>query len=271
MHFAMSMEDEPRVLLFVDILGFAALTVKHQVRVEEFQHERFVTTSITETQSQFNRFDRILDKCVFDETLSGGIQAMLFSDCAFFVFTKTAQSEILAIRAARIAKSLMQNFIKNRVPVRMGIGKGTFYDIEYLTKTDVRSVILSKSRFMGTAVIHAHRAERCGGKGMRIFVDESSEEDLPHMGPNIALLEPLQHVKRELNYLYDSRPISKEATVEADDRALFENVARMTEHDMSDEVKRQYSETIDAMNRMRTSISRKPLNILASTHDSQEG
>jgi len=133
-------------------------------------------------QSQFNRFDRVLDQCVFEETLYGGIQAMLFSDCAFLVFARTADADIVSVRAAIIARKLMCHFIKERVPVRMGIGNGTVYDIEHSTKADVTNVMGSKSRFIGTAVVHAHAAEQCGGKGMRIFLDESVEDDLPHMG-----------------------------------------------------------------------------------------
>jgi hypothetical protein len=41
----------------------------------------------------------------------------------------------------------MRAFIRRGVPVRMGIGKGTFYDMEYATITTA-----DQSRFYGTAV-----------------------------------------------------------------------------------------------------------------------
>lgn len=106
------------------------------------------------------RYDPI---CVQRQRLYGGITAMLFSDCAFL-------NPGGSLRAALIATDLMREFIKAGVPVRMGIGKGTFYPFGYSTDTGADSMLVSKSRFLGTAVVRAHAAERCGGKGMRIFV-----------------------------------------------------------------------------------------------------
>jgi len=63
-----------------------------------------------------------------EESLSGGVQAMLFSDCGFLVYEN-------ALRATLAAVSLMRAFIRRGVPVRMGIGKRTFYDMEYTTTT----------------------------------------------------------------------------------------------------------------------------------------
>src|SRR5262249_30491072 len=175
-------EDQPKSLIFVDILGFAATTNEYKIRVRHFtdQGTGFSGSSTTEMQGRINRFDTVLDQCVFEESNYGGIQAMLFSDCAFLVFDNS-------VRAVHVARNLMRRFIKWGVPVRMGIGKGTFYDIEYLTKTNGGSVIVSKSRFIGTAVINAYAAEQCDGKGMRIFLDASIEEDLRHIQRHLPL------------------------------------------------------------------------------------
>jgi hypothetical protein len=133
-------EDQPRSLIYVDILGFAATTNQYKVRVRHFRDEEsgFSGASTTEMQGRINRFNTVLDQCVFEESNYGGIQAMLFSDCAFLVFDNS-------VRAVQVARNLMRRFIKWGVPVRMGIGKRTFYDIEYLTKTDVGNVTVSKS------------------------------------------------------------------------------------------------------------------------------
>jgi hypothetical protein len=251
------LEDEPKVLIYVDVLGFEALTNEYQFRVREFHHKRFSGASTTEMQNQFNRFNTVLDQCVFEETLYGGIQAMLFSDCAFLVFDNS-------LRATVIAVGLMRNFINRGVPVRMGLGKGTFYDIEYLTKTDVGAVTLSKSRFVGTSVVRAHSAEQCGGKGMRIFLDSSIENDLPHIRQRIKTLplaRPLRGVNWELDYLNESRPIAQEQKVEADDRKLFDNVARMKQPSWPRDVQRHYTQTLAALNRMRKANSRKLVNL----------
>ena len=93
--------------------------------------------------------------------------AMLFSYCAFL-------NPGNSLRAALIATDLMRKFIETSVPVRMGIDKGTFYSFGYSTDTGGDSMLVSKSRFLGTSVVRAHGAEKCGGKGMRIFVHPKS-------------------------------------------------------------------------------------------------
>src|SRR5262249_13989664 len=165
------------------------------------------------------------------------------------------------VRAVHVARNLMRRFIKWGVPVRMGIGKGTFYDIEYLTKTNGGSVIVSKSRFIGTAVINAYAAEQCDGKGMRIFLDASIEEDLRHIQRHLPLPQPLKTVRWELDYLHEPRPIHEEASVEAHDRELFDKVARMSDPASPANIQLQYSETLAALNRMRVANSRKPVDL----------
>lgn len=254
------LEDEPKTLIYVDILGFRYLTNKYRVRVEDYvenyKNREYVGSRTTEIQRQINCFNRILDSSVSEMAPYGGTQAMLFSDCAYLVFSKSVPNEYPAVRVRLVATDLMRKFINNRVPVRMGIGKGTFYDIEYLTTTNGK-LITSKSRFMGTAVICAHDAEQCGGKGLRIFVDESSEEDLSHMGRRLQLPQPLKSVKWELDYLHDSRPIGQLKQLEKDDRELFDNVASMNAPELTEGARLHYTETLAALNRMRVSNNRK--------------
>ena len=247
-------EDIPLTLIFVDILGFAAITNQYRVRVQEWHDEAsgFSGASTTEMQNRLNRFNTALDKCVIEQSINGGIQAMLFSDCAFLVFDTS-------LRAAIVAADLMRSFILKGVPVRMGLGKGTFYNIEHSTSTNVGNVTVSKSRFVGTAVVLAHAAEQCGGKGMRIFLDASLDDDLPCVRQRIKTIpfsKPLNDVKWELDFLYESRPIGKEQEVESNDRELFNRVARMKDPEWLQDVLSQYTETIEAMNRMRKANSR---------------
>ncbi len=62
-------EDQPRSLIYVDILGFAATTNQYKVRVRNFRDEEsgFTGASTTEMQGQINRFNTVLDQCVFEE------------------------------------------------------------------------------------------------------------------------------------------------------------------------------------------------------------
>jgi hypothetical protein len=250
-------EDEPAILIFVDILGFREVTKLYRVRVQE--HSPYYSAT-TEIQRQINCFDRIISSSVSEKTAMFGTQAMLFSDCALLVFTKSNPNDAPAVRTGMVARDLMRQFIKNLVPVRMGIGKGTFYDIEYLTTTNGK-LITSKSRFIGTAVICAHDAEQCGGKGLRIFVDESAEEDLSRMGRSLRLPQPYKSVKWELDYLHDPRPIGQLEQLEKDDHELFDNVASMNTPGLSEGARLHYTETLAALNRMRLNNSRKAFSL----------
>lgn len=249
-------EDRLRTLLFVDVLGFGAITEECGHRVRHSESERYVITETTEMQGRINRFNNVLDKFAFDECMNGHVQAMLFSDCAFVVFETS-------LEAALSAAALMRNFIKRGVPVRMGLGRGTFYDLEYSTKTN-GAVLVSKSRFMGTAVVRAHAAEECEGKGMRIFLGASVEPDLPAINSRLKTLplpEPLSGVKGELGYLHEPGPLFKHDQIEAGDRELFENVLALRNPDWPPHIQKHYSDTLAAMNRMREAYHREHLDV----------
>ena len=154
----------------------------------------------------------------------------------------------------------MRKFILNGVPVRMGLGKGTFYNIEHSTSTNLGNMTVNKSRFIGTAVVRAHAAEQCNGKGMRVFLHTSLDEDIPvirHRVKTVAIAKCLKRVKWELDFLYEPRPIREERKVEAKDRELFERVARMQNSEWPKRIRLHYSETLDAMNRMRKANNRQ--------------
>lgn len=260
MHKIARTEDQPKTLIFVDVLGFKAITKEHQFRVNDCGPDEHGITgsSTTEMPNRINRFNSVLDRCVFDETFRGKLQAILFSDCAFLVLENTPW-------AADVSARLMRDFIKSTVPVRMGIGKGTFYNIEHSIINYGGSVTASKSRFIGTAVVRAHAAEQCGGKGMRIFLDNSLEEDLTSMGQRIKALKlakPCEDVQWELDYLHESRPASEGPKIEAADYELFEGVASFMDPKSSAGVQLHYTETLAAMNRMREVNGRKPVNLL---------
>ena len=78
-------EDQDHTLIFVDMLGFAALVEKHPCRIEDAPptDDGYEVVHTAPTQRQFNRFDRVLDCCIHQRLCDGGITAMLFSDCAF--------------------------------------------------------------------------------------------------------------------------------------------------------------------------------------------
>lgn len=243
-------EDIEQTLLFVDMLGAEALTEKFPRRVADSGPDEagFYHTWTTDAPNQFNRFTRVLDVAVQECQYYHPLRAMLFSDCAFLELGNSAMM-------AMMAPKLMRDFILNKVPVRMGIGNGTFYPFKF--STDItNSTIVTRSLFMGTAVVRGHSAEQCGGKGMRIFVHPSAEAAF--VSKNVALLKPYEHSKVELDFLNETRPAQQKPSAEEDDRKLFDAVAEMKEA-APEGVQNHYLDTLEAMNRMRRKNSRPPI------------
>jgi hypothetical protein len=245
-------EDTYRTLLYVDMMGFAALTEKYPNSFVEWKSDdhRFQGTSSSETSNQFMRFNRILESAVFHYSLNGTMRAMLFSDCAFLEFDNS-------LLCALATTELMRSFILERIPVRMGIGRGTFNPVKFSTDL-TNSTIVTRSLFFGTAVVRAHAAERCNEPGLRIFMHSSVEPDLNLVQCRIRAL-PLtdnDEAKWELDFLYEPRPAHEQPSVDQKDRELFAAVAEMSKLTMPERAKRHYTETITAMNRMRTQNNR---------------
>jgi len=251
-------EDVEHTLILVDMLGFAALTERHRIRLVPYgpNEHGYTGTSTSPLQTQYNRFHRILESCISEQRLSGGMQAMLYSDCAYLDAGNS-------VRSALIATELMRNFLRERVPVRMGIGRGTFYAFGF--SIDVSdSTTVTRSLFAGTAVIHAHSAERSSGKGMRIFVHPSLETERHLIERSVRMVplpKPNDGARWELNYLYKTRPAAQQPTADESDLELFEVVKSMKDPKANMKVRRQYIETHKALNRMRRANSRKLVNI----------
>lgn len=245
-------EDGQSTLVFVDILGFANLTMSFPHRLVHSGPDvhGIVGTSTSPASNTLNRFHRILDTSAHEHSLNGKVRAMLFSDCAFLDYGNS-------LLGALAATELMRKFILERVPVRMGIGRGTFYPIKFSTDI-VDATIITRSLFLGTAVVRAHSAERCGGKGLRIFVDSSLEPELGIVRgrvKTIPLVPPLKDARWELDFLHEVRPAQRSPSAEDDDRRLFEAVNGMKDEAPAD-AHHHYADTIEAMNRMRQANGR---------------
>jgi hypothetical protein len=154
------------------------------------------------------------------------------------------------------SQALMRDLISFGVPVRMGIGRGSFRGLR-LTTDISDEVRRHSSQFLGTGVIRAHQAESCGLKGLRILIHPDSEitEDWP--GDMCAVTEgsgPICPVTHELNYLehapdFSPRPNGAQSVEEAYDE-IVASIAKM----MKDAPKRgnvQYQQTFIALARMR--------------------
>lgn len=201
------------VALYADILGFKRLIRSHEhVPADWSEFPRSVSslellrehlnndyyTELTRTLTVFHvTLDYLLNQAVTDP-----LQCISFSDSALIAFPSEDDSVALLF-----AESWMRELLSFEVPVRMGVGTGSFRALRLMTDVsdDLRK---HSSQYMGTAVIQAHEAESCGLKGMRIFVHPEarvSEQWAGHLCPvqeRVPLPRPYMSAKveRELNY-----------------------------------------------------------------------
>ena len=219
----------------------------------------FIGSTTTLLQARLGGFQRVLDSIVRKQSQYGGVSAHVFSDCAYLDVDTS-------IRAVEVAVDMMQEFIDATVPVRMGVGRGTYYAFKHsIEKTG--SDIITKALFAGTAVVHAFTAESCGGKGCRVFVHRSVEDDLRsarYADPLMQLPEELAGIRSEVCYLphdvhmdeMDGR-YNRKRIVDQDLLILRRIEAMMQESEPMDEkVRLQYTETAAAVDRMRLRLRR---------------
>jgi hypothetical protein len=115
-------EDTHRALIFVDMLGFGELTRRNPHRISDRQAAHgSVVSSTSRLQTQLVRFQRVIDNLIASQAAHAGVSAQVFSDCAYIDVGRFSR------RAVEVAPGLMRDFILADVPVRMGIGMGTYY------------------------------------------------------------------------------------------------------------------------------------------------
>jgi hypothetical protein len=238
-----SSSDANQTLIFVDLLGFSALTLQYPNRAIHSgpDADGISTVETAPTQYVINTFARLVDRAIY-LWRDMPVTAMLFSDCAFLNVGPAAQAVVFAT-------DLFRQCVTQRVPVRMGIGHGTFERFVFSTESWERRHI-STARFIGTAVIHSHAAERYeledySGKGMRIFLHPSMDMlrgEIEDAGVKILpLKDPTGHAQWELDFLQSGKG-----------GELFEAVATMDDPAAPSNVRRHYIETYAAINRMLT-------------------
>src|SRR6266436_1127313 len=90
------------VVLFVDMLGFSDLTLKEGRFFAQRSGARFeIVAQPSVAEMQFSRFHTTLDNYSTPHLHAGPERAMIFSDCAFFVFSNSLFAAIYAVRMMR--------------------------------------------------------------------------------------------------------------------------------------------------------------------------
>ena len=256
-----------RVVLFVDMLGFAALTEAYPIDVAMLNaHNRPFSSSLemilsasenplTET---FHGFHFALRWAIDMANRRRQVTAITFSDSAFIAFTHLVDAFNLAVDFAR-------SMLSQKVPVRIGIAFGSFAALRF--RSDVTAEGGDHAaEFLGTAVVRAYQTERCGIKGLRIFLHPSVHpllKDSVHdtaeprpAGVAIRTLECPVHeranragVQYELDY-WDPAP-TKEASA-------WRGLQEMWDKAPNDALE-HYQATAEAINRMRIGLGEAPL------------
>jgi hypothetical protein len=230
-------ESHNRAVVYLDLLGFAALveeSPRHFMTAPR-QPADSSTWPRNEAAERLAVFHRIVDSRISAEQPN---HAMVFSDCAFGVFYTTPA-------CADFAASLMQDFLRAHIPVRMGVGYGTFHAAGTTTAFVGNSTIV-RSMFGGTSVVRAVTGESCGGKGMRIFVHDSFSEVYEQIrSEKRRRLEPLpakfNSVSCEVTFVHGLDP--------GEISQLAGNIQQMA-NSAKAEFQHHYSETLDALSRM---------------------
>ena len=93
---------------------------------------------------------------------------ILFSDSAYVIVRDVRRTVVLAV-------DLMCELLSRSVPLRIGVGKGTFSRLSFSAFTHPDGFLSVEAPFAGTSVINAYRAESSrGAYGFRIMVHPSA-------------------------------------------------------------------------------------------------
>ncbi|MDE2716699.1 MAG: hypothetical protein OXI33_06745, partial [Chloroflexota bacterium] len=159
------------VAAYVDLLGYRSLLMQ---RPELAPPDGW---DISEPLGMFNAFHLVLDAYAFHSLDSHCERFFSWSDCCFIDFGSLTDPENpghqsgALYRAVLDAAHLMHLFIARRIPVRIGIGLGSFQTIVVRQQFEERPKrLIVSSRFLGTAVMNAYMAEQCAPRGLRILL-----------------------------------------------------------------------------------------------------
>ena len=231
------------VAAYVDLLGYRSLLMQ---RPELAPPDGW---DISEPLGMFNAFHLVLDAYAFNSLDSHCERFFSWSDCCFIDFGSLTDPENpghqsgALYRAVLDAAHLMHLFIARRIPVRIGIGLGSFQTIVVRQQFEERPKrLIVSSRFLGTAVMNAYMAEQCAPRGLRILLHRDFAASHLDNVPGVVQIPPdstssscspgsagveLQ-ANHEINYLHPKLREQADVTKQpVDSNALIEKVSFM--------------------------------------------
>jgi len=247
---------ETTFILFVDMLGFAALVEGEGDELNElnpiFTGVELYSPSPAESLLgyRFINFHRCLNQArVRLQEMRAGT-AIVFSDSAFFRMDTLDN-------AIHLARTLMFELVTSEVPVRMGLARGSYRMLRFLTDESAQ-VSFHVSQFLGTGIVRAYQTEGCGVPGLRILLHPDLEPLLDKEAFRIVPVKPSEHmrlnVQSEVNYLDAT---DNHLDRDFDDCIQFDCLRWMM--GATDEpLQYHYVETFNAWNIMRAQLGRAP-------------
>lgn len=166
---------QERVVLFVDLLGFASLTESYPIELNRIQGTGRPLESIAMILSgqkenpltqTFTNFHRALKGVIDLAQIRHPLTAITFSDSAYIATNHLYE-------AVNIASHFVRTLVSQRIPVRAGIACGTFAAVRFRSDATLEGGDHA-AHFLGTGVVRAHAAETCGIKGIRILLHPSA-------------------------------------------------------------------------------------------------
>ncbi len=264
------MTNNNKVVLFVDILGFASLTESCPLDLDLLKahdrlfanYEKIMASPDNQLIRTFSKFHSSLRSNLNLASMEHSLTAITFSDSAFITTT-------YAYEAVNIAISLQQSLLWQKVPVRMGIAYGSFAALRF--RSDISADDGDHAaQFLGTGIVRAHAAETCGIKGLRILLHPSIIPLFDNTRHNPKSPDEMSHPMRYLECPEKDRTKNKigvhneidfwhfKPTKEADVWHAFQDMWK----DAPESEYEHYEETAEAINRMRIAQGYEPLSNL---------
>lgn len=164
-----------RVVLFVDLLGFAKLTEENPLDLRAIKHsqnplsggiDQLLASDRNPLTRAFTSFHHTLKWAIELAQMKHPLTAITFSDSAFFATAKLSES-------VTIATYILQSLLRARVPARAGIAHGSFSAVRFRSDVSLEGGDHS-AHFLGTGVVRSSAAQSCGIKGLRILLHPSA-------------------------------------------------------------------------------------------------
>ncbi len=256
-----------RVVVFADMLGFSALVEANPIDVRSLRAysrplsltlDDIIGGSDNRLTATFSSFHHSLRWAIMAAEMRYALTAVTFSDSVFIATTHLFE-------AAAVAVDLAHSLLSQKVPVRMGIAFGSFAALRFHSDVTADGGDHA-AQFLGTAVVRACEAEKCGIKGMRILLHRSVEPLLADSAHNPASPPTGSRLIRPLECSDADRAKTSSVRYELDYWDLAPTKERRAWHalqdmwaSVSDPIAEHYQATAEAINRMRVARGEAPV------------